>query len=137
MLLLYQIINLLFIAFFVLRLKFEIFRGFLYIKIMSDQIVSENRDTGVAEGFEFEEPPECRVVIYNDDFTEKGFVVEILMQVFHKSEPDAVFIMESIHNSGRETVGIYTYDIAVTRASMATARAKKRGFPLRIEVERT
>lgn len=137
MLLLYQIINLLFIAFFVLRLKFEIFRGFLYIKIMSDQIVSENRNAGVAEGFEFEGPPECRVVIYNDDFTEKGFVVEILMQVFHKSEPDAVFIMESIHNSGRETVGIYTYDIAVTRASMATARAKKRGFPLRIEVERT
>lgn len=104
---------------------------------MSDQIVSENRNAGVAEDFEFEEPPECRVVIYNDDFTEKGFVVEILMQVFHKSEPDAVFIMESIHNSGRETVGIYTYDIAVTRASMATARAKKRGFPLRIEVERT
>ena len=44
--------------------------------------------------------------------------------------------METVHNSGKGVVGIYTYDIAVTRASMATARAKKNGFPLRIEVER-
>lgn len=103
---------------------------------MSEQVISENRGSGVAEGFVFEEPPECKVVIYNDDFTTKDFVVEILVQVFHKPEPEAVLIMETVHNSGKGMVGIYTYDIAVTCAGIATARAKKNGFPLRIEVER-
>ncbi len=103
---------------------------------MSEQVLSENRGAGIAEGFAFEEPPECKVVIYNDDFTPKDFVVEILMQIFHKPEPEAVLIMETVHNSGKGIVGIYTYDIAVTRAGVATARAKKNGFPLRIEVER-
>ena len=52
---------------------------------MSEQVISENRGAGVAEGFVFEEPPECKVVIYNDDFTTKDFVVEILMQeeIYH------------------------------------------------------
>ena len=103
---------------------------------MSEQIISENRNAGVAEGFAFEEPPECRVVIFIVDFTPNDFVVEILEQIFHKPEAEAVLIMETVHNSGKGVVGIYTYDIAVTRASMATARAKKNGFPLRIEVER-
>lgn len=103
---------------------------------MSEQVLSENKSAGVAEGLEFAEPPECRVVIYNDDFTPKDFVVEILTQIFHKPESDAVFIMESVHNSGKGMVGIYTYDIAVTRVSMATTRARKSEFPLRIEVER-
>lgn len=103
---------------------------------MSEQVLSENKSAGVAEGLEFAEPPECRVVIYNDDFTPKDFVVEILTQIFHKPESEAVFIMESVHNSGKGMVGIYTYDIAVTRVNMATTRARKSEFPLRIEVER-
>lgn len=103
---------------------------------MSEQVLSENQNAGIAEGFAFEEPPECKVVIYNDDFTPKDFVVEILMQIFHKPEPEAVLIMETVHNSGKGMVGIYTYDIAVTRVSIAASRARKNEFPLRIEVER-
>ncbi len=92
--------------------------------------------SGTAEAFDFAEPPECKVVIYNDDFTTKEFVVEILTQIFHKGESEAVTIMEAVHETGKGVVGIYTYDIAMTRANMATSRARKNGFPLRVEVER-
>lgn len=103
---------------------------------MSEQVLSENLGSGTVENIDLEEPPECKVIIFNDDFTPKDFVVEILMQIFHKPETEAVTIMESVHNSGTGIVGIYTYDIAMTRANMATTRARKNGFPLRIEVEK-
>ncbi len=103
---------------------------------MSEQMSSQHVGAGTVETVDFEEPPECKVIIFNDDFTPKDFVVEILVQIFHKPEPEAVVIMESVHNSGTGVVGSYTYDIAVTRANMATSRARKNGFPLRIEVER-
>lgn len=85
---------------------------------------------------EFEIPPECGVVFYNDDYTTKEFVVELLESVFAKSNGEAVFLMEKIHSEGSAVVGVYTYDIAVTRAGIATAKAKGAGFPLRIEVRR-
>ncbi len=81
-------------------------------------------------------PPQCRVVLFNDDFTTKEFVVELLMTVFHKSNQEAVTIMESVHQNGTGVAGVYTYDIAVTRANIAVAKARKRGFPLKVEVEK-
>lgn len=103
---------------------------------MSEEKLSENTGSGVSEAFDFEEPPECKVVIYNDDFTTMEFVVQILVEIFHKPEPEANSIMEAVHQTGKGVVGIYTYDIAVTRANMATTRARKSGFPLRVEAER-
>ena len=85
---------------------------------------------------EFEIPPECCVVFYNDDYTTKDFVVEVLETIFAKSKGEAVFLMERVHSEGSAVVGVYTYDIAVTRAGLATAKAKKAGFPLKIEVKR-
>ena len=81
-------------------------------------------------------PPECEVIFFNDDFTTKDFVVEILISVFNKDEQTAFELMELVHNSGSAIVGTYTYDIAVTRASIATERAKKNEFPLRVEVRK-
>lgn len=83
----------------------------------------------------FDVPPDCRVRFYNDDYTTKDFVVDILISVFHKSEEDAIALMETVHHSGSAVVGVYTYDIAVTRSEMAMKAARKEGFPLRITVE--
>lgn len=85
---------------------------------------------------EFEIPPECGVIFYNDDYTTREFVVELLESVFAKSTGEAVYLMEKIQAEGSSVVGVYTYDIAVTRAGLATAKAKSAGFPLRIEVRR-
>ncbi|MBD5399403.1 MAG: ATP-dependent Clp protease adaptor ClpS [Treponema sp.] len=85
---------------------------------------------------EIEIPPECCVVFYNDDHTKKQFVVDVLMSVFGKEEEEAFLLMEKIHNDGAAVIGVYTYDIAATRATIAKTRAKKKGFPLRIEVKK-
>ena len=103
---------------------------------MANTAVENRQNSDVAEDFSLEIPPECSVVFYNDDFTTKEFVVEILISIFHKTQSDAEALMELVHRAGKAVVGVYTYDIAVTRANMATSRARKSGYPLKVEVEK-
>lgn len=103
---------------------------------MDETSVGSSQSSDFADTVIFEIPPECSVVFYNDDFTTKEFVVEVLKDIFHKSEEEAVSLMETVHKSGRAVVGVYTYDIAVSRARLTTDRARKNGFPLKVEVEK-
>jgi ATP-dependent Clp protease adaptor protein ClpS len=84
---------------------------------------------------ELREPQRWKVTIYNDDFTTMEFVVMILTTVFHKSEADAQALMLTVHHSDKAVVGIYTYDIAATKAQKATRMAREAGFPLRLTYE--
>ena len=81
-----------------------------------------------------QEPKRYKVIFFNDDFTTKEFVVEVLMSIFHKSEAEAVDLMELVHTAGKAVVGVYTYDIALTRVEMTISLARKNGFPLRCEM---
>lgn len=81
------------------------------------------------------EPRLYKVFIHNDDFTTMEFVVMILMTVFRKSEAEAQALMLKVHHSDKAVVGIYTYDMAVTRATRAKQMAEDAGFPLRITYE--
>ena len=80
-------------------------------------------------------PKHYRVIMHNDDFTSMEFVVEILMDIFHKDELEAERLMLLVHESGKAAVGLYPYDIAVTKVQMATAKAREEGFPFRMTVE--
>ena len=75
------------------------------------------------------EPKHYQVIMHNDDFTSMEFVVEILMDIFHKNEPEAERLMLMVHNSGKAAVGAYPYDIAMTKVQTAMARARQEGFP--------
>ncbi len=81
------------------------------------------------------EPQRYKVIIHNDDFTTMDFVVRILKEVFFLSEENAQALMLQVHHSGKAVVGIYTYDIAVSKAKKATNMARENGFPLRLTVE--
>ncbi len=81
------------------------------------------------------EPRHYRVIMHNDDFTSMEFVVNILMEIFHKDAMEAERLMLLVHHSGRAAVGSYPYDIAVTKAAAAADRAKEEGFPFRMTVE--
>ena len=81
------------------------------------------------------EPRRYMVIIYNDDFTTMEFVVMILRQVFLKSEEEANALMLQVHHSDKAMVGLYSYDIAVSKARKATNMAREQGFPLRLTVE--
>ncbi|MCI9035340.1 MAG: ATP-dependent Clp protease adaptor ClpS [Lachnospiraceae bacterium] len=81
------------------------------------------------------EPKHYQVIMHNDDFTSMEFVVEILMDIFHKNEPEAERLMLMVHNSGKAAVGAYPYDIAMTKVQTAMARARQEGFPFRLTIE--
>lgn len=82
------------------------------------------------------EPRRYKVIIYNDDFTTMEFVVMILKQVFFKSEEEAQALMLKVHHSDKAVVGIYSYDIAVSKVRKATNMAREQGYPLRLTVEK-
>ena len=81
------------------------------------------------------EPKRYRVIMHNDDFTPMEFVVEILIDIFHKDLLEAERLMLMVHENGRAAVGSYSYDIAVTKVQAASGRAKEEGFPFRMTVE--
>ena len=81
------------------------------------------------------EPRQFNVIMFNDDFTTMEFVVEVLVDIFHKDEVTAQAIMMNVHKNGQAVVGKYPYDIARTKVDIALARAKAQGFPFRMSVE--
>ena len=97
--------------------------------------MSEQGETREKTRNRIKEPKHYRVIMHNDDFTSMDFVVEILMDIFHKEEAEAQRLMLMVHESGRAAVGAYPYDIAVTKVQAATARAKEEGYPFRMTVE--
>ena len=85
---------------------------------------------------ELKEPDEYRVILLNDDYTTMEFVVSVLMTVFHKPIPEATRIMLDVHQKGKGTVGVYSYDIAVTKINQVHLLAKQNGFPLKCTMEK-
>ena len=81
------------------------------------------------------EPRRYKVIIHNDDCTTMDFVVEVLKTVFFYSDEKAEALMLQVHHANKAVVGIYTYDIAVSKANKATNMAREKGFPLRLTVE--
>jgi len=80
-------------------------------------------------------PPMYRVVMLNDDFTPMEFVVQMLQQHFDMPEARAVEVMLTIHTEGSAVVGVYSYDIAETKASLVMTAAKQHRHPLRCLLE--
>ena len=81
------------------------------------------------------EPKEYAVVLLNDNFTAREFVVEILIIIFHKNPKEAKSIMLNVHNKGRGVVGAYTWDIAQTKANQVHCIARQYDYPLKCVVE--
>lgn len=81
------------------------------------------------------EPKKYKVIMYNDDFTPMDFVVEILMDIFHKEERQAITLMYQVHEEGHAVVGIYPKDIAITKVRLGTDRARQEGYPFKLAAE--
>lgn len=82
------------------------------------------------------EPEMYRVVLLNDDYTTREFVVAVLVQIFAKPESEATAIMMRVHRAGRGVVGVYSYDIAVSKAAQVHEAARGAGYPLQCIVEK-
>lgn len=80
-------------------------------------------------------PPLYRVVLHNDNYTTREFVVAVLQEVFHKSETDAVAIMLHVHFNGIGIAGVYSHDVAQTKVRTVEKLARENEFPLRVSME--
>jgi ATP-dependent Clp protease adaptor protein ClpS len=81
------------------------------------------------------EPDMWKVLLHNDDYTTQEFVVFLLKTVFRKAEPEATAIMLAVHRAGVGIAGIYTLDVAETRAERGRQLEEREGFPLLLTVE--
>ena len=82
-----------------------------------------------------QEPPMYRVILHNDDYTSREFVVELLVYVFHKSRNAAIELMWRVHHQGRGVAGVYDRDVAESKVAAATMLAREAEFPLQVTME--
>ncbi|SFV90133.1 ATP-dependent Clp protease adaptor protein ClpS [hydrothermal vent metagenome] len=84
---------------------------------------------------ELQEPQMFKVLLHNDDYTSMDFVVEVLMDIFHKNHVQAEQIMLQIHEKGKAVCGVYTYEIAQMKVEQVRQLAKRNEFPLLATME--
>lgn len=82
-----------------------------------------------------ERPKLHKVILVNDDFTPRDFVVTVLKGEFHMSEDQAYRVMITAHQRGVCVVAVFTRDIAETKATRATEAGKAKGYPLQFTTE--
>jgi ATP-dependent Clp protease adaptor protein ClpS len=75
-------------------------------------------------------PQMYRVLLHNDDYTTRDFVVWVLEIVFHRSEVEAVQIMLHVHNNGMGVAGVYPFDVAQAKVQKVLELAEEHEFPL-------
>jgi ATP-dependent Clp protease adaptor protein ClpS len=77
-----------------------------------------------------ERPRLHKVILLNDDYTPREFVVKVLRAVFRMTEEQAQRVMITAHQKGACVVAVYTRDVAETKATEATELGREAGFPL-------
>jgi len=101
----------------------------------------ENEDMGEG-GLAVEEskpqlkrPSMYKVVLLNDDYTPMEFVVEILEMFFSMNREQATNVMLTVHTQGKGVCGVFTRDIAETKAALVNQYARENEHPLLCEIE--
>ena len=84
---------------------------------------------------EVERPRLHKVILVNDDYTPREFVVQVLKAVFRTTEDQAYRIMMTAHQKGACVVATYTRDIAESKAKEGTDMGRERGYPLAFSTE--
>ncbi len=100
----------------------------------SDHYEDEADTYGVGQ-LDDEAPRQFKVLMLNDDFTPMDFVVEVLMHFFSMDEAQATTTMLEVHHRGKAVCGIFSREIAETKAHMVINCAKQNDHPLRCVIE--
>jgi|TARA_B110001469_G_C9555629_1_gene275613 ATP-dependent Clp protease adaptor protein ClpS len=93
-----------------------------------DIVVEESRP-------KLKKPRMFQAVLLNDDYTPMEFVVELIEQFFYKSRENATQIMLKIHTEGKGVCGIYTEDVAETKAAVVNQYSMDHQHPLLCQIE--
>ena len=82
-----------------------------------------------------ERPRLHKVILINDDYTPREFVVTVLKAEFRMSEEQAYNVMITAHRRGVCVVAVFAKDIAETKATRATEAGRAKGYPLTFTTE--
>jgi len=82
-----------------------------------------------------ERPRLHKVILVNDDYTPREFVVTLLKAEFHMTEDQARKVMITAHQRGVCVVAVFTKDVAETKATRATEAGRAKGYPLLFTTE--
>lgn len=85
---------------------------------------------------EIKEPSRYKVLLHDDDITTMQFVVDVLRQIFQKSQQEAEELMLKVHETGIGVCGIYTREIAEAKVCMVHKAAWQAGYPLKCTMEK-
>lgn len=80
-------------------------------------------------------PPLYKVVLLNDDYTPMDFVVEVLQRFFRMDRTKATQIMLHVHTRGKGVCGVYSYEIAETKAAQVNDYSRQHQHPLLCTIE--
>ena len=81
-------------------------------------------------------PSMYKVIMLNDDYTPMEFVVHVLQKFFGRSSGEATQIMLNVHQRGVGVCGIYSFEIAESKAQKTIDYARKNDHPLQLQLEK-
>ncbi|PKM04933.1 MAG: ATP-dependent Clp protease adapter ClpS [Gammaproteobacteria bacterium HGW-Gammaproteobacteria-6] len=85
---------------------------------------------------ELKPPSRYQVVMMDDDYTPMDFVVEVLETFFPLNREAATQIMLKVHTEGSAVCGVFTRDIAETKAAQVNDYARECQHPLMCQIQR-
>lgn len=100
-----------------------------------DEDNGEDNSTEAIVKNKLELPKKYKVLLHNDDYSTMEFVIFILQNIFHKTATEAEKIMLAVHHQGVGVCGIFTYEIAESKANKVLQLAKENGQPLKCTTE--
>ena len=95
---------------------------------------TEVKDKTTSE-IDIKKPNRYQVILYNDDKTPMEFVIELLKNVFTKTQEQAENITMSVHQEGKGVAGIYYYEVAEQKVHESILVSRSAGFPLTLDIE--
>ncbi len=102
---------------------------------MSDTVIKPRTKTRTKTAPKTERPRLHKVILVNDDYTPRDFVVSVLKAEFRMTEDQAYKVMLTAHQRGVCVVAIFTKDVAETKATRATDAGRAKGYPLLFTTE--
>ena len=95
---------------------------------------TEVKDKTTSE-IDIKKPSRYQVILYNDDKTPMEIVIELLKNVFTKTQEQAETVTMSVHKDGKGVAGVYYYEVAEQKVHESILVSRSAGYPLSLDIE--
>ena len=106
------------------------------IKNNKTEIYDDDLGVITKEKAKLKKPNMYAVILINDDYTPMEFVIYVLQTIFKKNYDEAKKVMLLVHNEGKGICGVYSLDIAETKANQVVEFSRINQHPLECKVEK-